>query len=317
MANCTNEFKQMLEKIDLSKNKIENLKRGRDALRGKISDYYSENNQKQPNFCGQGSFKMKTTIVQKDEDYDLDDGVYLNNLPAEKDKWPKTEDVHKDILKAVDGHTDTPPEDKSACVRVQYKKDYHIDLAIYGTYDEKIYLARKGDKQWEENDPKLFTDWFYEKKDMYGENFRTLIKIIKKWAYFNGYQDDISGFLITILVGNNYTEKDSSRIDCILADTLKAIVTDLEQNRKIVRPVKPKINKTEKYTDDEFQRLFIDRFAVFKIKANKAVNMASKQDACDIWISLFGDDFPDCDEHPEQTQDRSFSITRETRPWGK
>ena len=152
---------------------------------------------------------------------------------------------------------------------------------------------------------------------MYGENFRTLIKIIKKWAYFNGYQDDISGFLITILVGNNYTEKDSSRIDCILADTLKAIVTDLEQNRKIVRPVKPKINKTEKYTDDEFQRLFIDRFAVFKIKANKAVNMASKQDACDIWISLFGDDFPDCDEHPEQTQDRSFSITRETRPWGK
>ena len=127
MANCTNEFKQMFEKIDLSKNKIENLKRGRDALRGKISDYYSENNQKQPNFCGQGSFKMKTTIVQKDEDYDLDDGVYLNNLPAEKDKWPKTEDVHKDILKAVDGHTDTPPEDKSACVRVQYKKDYHID----------------------------------------------------------------------------------------------------------------------------------------------------------------------------------------------
>lgn len=260
---------------------------------------------------------MKTIIVQMDEDYDLDDGVYLNNLPIEKNDWPKTEDVHKNILKAVDGHTDIPVIDKNACVRVQYKKDYHIDLAIYGIYDGKTYLARKGHEQWEENDPKLFTDWFYENKETYGENFRSIIKIIKKWAYFNGYHNEVSGFLITILVGNNYTENDPARLDCILANTLKAIVTDLEQNRKIVRPVKPKKNKTEKYTSEEFQKFFIDRFANFKTKANKAVNASSKKDACDIWISLFGDDFPDCDEHPEQTQDRNFSITRETRPWGK
>lgn len=317
MANCTNEFNQMLEKIDLSKTKIENLKRGRDALREKISNYYSENGQKQPDFCGQGSFKMKTTIIQKDEDYDLDDGIYLNNLPAKKDEWPKTEDVHKDIVNAVDGHTDTPPKDKNACVRVQYKNDYHIDLAIYGIHDGKTYLARKGEEQWEENDPKLFTNWFLEKKDAYGENFRTIIKIIKKWAYYNGYQDEISGFLITILVGNNYAESNSIRIDSILADTLKAIVTDLDQNGKIVRPVKPRKNKTEKYSPDEFKKFFINRFDTFKTKANKAVNAASKKEACDIWISLFGDDFPDCDEHPEQAQDRSYSIARETRPWGK
>lgn len=56
MANCTTEFSRLLEKIDLSKTKIENLKRGRDALREKISNYYSKNAQKQPDFCGQGSF---------------------------------------------------------------------------------------------------------------------------------------------------------------------------------------------------------------------------------------------------------------------
>lgn len=316
MADCTKEFNQLLAKIDLSKTKIENLKRGRDALREKIKNYYKDNDKTLPEFCGQGSFKMKTTIVQKDEDYDLDDGVYLNSLPEDKNNWPKTEDVHTEIINAVDGHTDTPPKDKTACVRVQYKNDYHIDLAIYGIWQEKIYLARRGDAQWEENDPKLFTDWFYEKKEQHGENFRTIIKIIKKWAYFNGYQEDISGFIITILVGNNYTENSSERIDSILASTLQAIVYDLEQNRKIVRPVKPKINKTEKYTDDEFQRLFTNRFASFKTKANKAVNASSKQDACDIWISLFGEDFPSCDEEPEQSQERSFSITRETRPWG-
>lgn len=316
MADCTKEFNQLLAKIDLSKTKIENLKRGRDSLREKITNYYKDNDKAIPDFCGQGSFKMKTTIVQKEEDYDLDDGIYLNSLPEDKSEWPKTEDIHNEIISAVDGHTDTPPEDKTACVRVQYKKDYHIDLAIYGMHENKIYLARKGDEQWEENDPKLFTDWFYEKKNLYGEDFRTIIKLIKKWAYFNGYQDDISGFLITILVGNNYTESTLGRIDSILANTLQAIVYDLEQNRKIVRPVNPKRTKTEKYSDEKFQRLFINRFVSFKTKANKAVSAASKQDACDIWISLFGDDFPSCDEEPEQAQERNFSITRETRPWG-
>ena len=316
MADCTKEFKTFLEKIELSNTKVENLRRGRDALREKIRNYYSENNKKQPNFCGQGSFTMKTTIVQSDEDYDLDDGVYLNNLPDDKKDWPATEDVHNEIVEVVAGHTDTPPVDKKACIRVQYKKDYHIDLAIYGTCDNKIYLARKGDEQWEENDPKLFTEWFYEKEKLYGENFRNIIKIIKKWAYFNGYQDEISGFLITILVGNNFTDDASERIDIIFANTLKAIVEDLNANKKVVRPVKPKKNKTEKYTADEFQKKFIDRFARFKTKANSAVNTSTKKEACDIWISLFGEDFPDSDEHPQQATERSFNIVKETRPWG-
>ena len=86
MADCTKEFNQLLTKIDLSKTKIENLKRGRDALREKIKNYYKDNNKTLPDFC---------------------------------------------------------------------------DLAIYGIWQEKIYLARRGYAQWEENDPKLFTDWFY------------------------------------------------------------------------------------------------------------------------------------------------------------
>lgn len=58
---------KLLAKIDLSKTKIENLKRGRDSLREKITNYYKD-----------------------------------------KDKWPKTEDVHNEIINAVEGHTDTP-----------------------------------------------------------------------------------------------------------------------------------------------------------------------------------------------------------------
>ena len=55
MADCTKEFNQFLAKIDLSKTKIENLKRGRDALREKITSYYKDNDKAIPDFCGQGS----------------------------------------------------------------------------------------------------------------------------------------------------------------------------------------------------------------------------------------------------------------------
>lgn len=50
MADCTKEFNQLLAKIDLSKTKIENLKRGRDALREKIKNYYKDNDKTLPDF---------------------------------------------------------------------------------------------------------------------------------------------------------------------------------------------------------------------------------------------------------------------------
>ena len=130
MANCHNEFKRFLGEIELTETETENLKRGRDSLRkDRIEKYYEENGKRKPSFCEQGSFAVKTTIRQDNKDYDYDDGVYLKHLPEKKEEWPKTETVHNEIVEAVEGHTDTPPKDKTACVRVQYKKDYHIDLS--------------------------------------------------------------------------------------------------------------------------------------------------------------------------------------------
>ena len=316
MADCTKEFNKLLAKIELGPTKIENLKRGRDALRDKIRFFYSKQGKICPLFCGQGSFRMKTTIVQKEEDYDLDDGVYIMDLPPDKNDWPKTEIVHNIIFEAVKSHTDTPPENKKACIRVQYKRDYHIDLAIYGTSNGKYYLARKGEEQWEENDPKLFNDWFLEKRRKYGEDFRTIIKLIKKWAYYNGFQEEISGFLVTILVGNNYTAV-NNRIDCTLTSTLGAIVRDLSYNRKIVRPVVPYKIMTQKYSSDDFQTKFLNRFISFHEKAQRATTTSSIQEACDIWMSLFGDDFPNYEDQNSDFSQKPFNITRETHPWGK
>jgi hypothetical protein len=314
MANCNKQFLTFNDSITLTTTQEENLRRGRDSLRDEIKQYYKDKNLNQPQFCGQGSFAMRTTIQQDGEDYDLDDGIYVQHLPENKSDWPKTEVVHAEIIEAVKNHTTTPPLDKHACVRVQYKNDYHIDLAIYAKNDDKTHLARKGSEQWEENDPNLFDQWFHDKLETFGEQYRRLCKYIKKWSYYNGYSDEITGFLISTLVGNNISTGDDND-DSTLAATLDKIVTNLKQNRCITRPVEPHKNMTKKFPDDEFQKKFIDRFSEFSTKAKNAVDASTEKESCDIWISLFGSDFP---ESNESVYDRSFStnITEEVHPWG-
>ena len=314
MANCHDEFSQFLEKIQLGKTKIENLRTSRNALRERIKTYYKEIDENIPDFVGQGSFKAHTCINQKDEDYDIDDGVYLNHLPENKNDWPKTETLHDEIMKAVKGHTDQPPKDKTACVRVQYRKEYHVDLAIYGEFDEKIYLARKGNEQWEENNPKIFTEWVQGKVKSNGEQLRNLIKYVKKWAYYNGWIDSISGFFITILVGNHFSSA-AERDDLALYNTLVNITDYLRINRKIIRPVVPMKNMTESFSDAEMDTM-ISHFEKFRDKAQEAVMGVKKKEAQEAWRSLFGDDFPKYADDEQSIKSLSISRTRENKPWG-
>jgi hypothetical protein len=313
MADCSKEFFQFLEKIQLWEAKIEHLLTSRNALRERIKTYYKERGENIPDFLGQGSLKVHTCINQSEEDYDIDDGVYLQHLPEKKADWPKTETVHNEIKEAVKDHTDQTPEDKTACIRVLFKKEYHVDLAIYGKFEEKIYLARKGNEQWEENSPKLFTDWILGKVESQGEQLRNVIKYVKKWAYYNGWIDTISGFLITILVGTHFSQV-ADKDDLALSNTLINITAYLRSNRKIIRPVEPIKNMTASFTDTEMETM-VSHFEKFKDAAQKAVLGTVKKDAQEIWRSLFGDDFP---KYEDEQFDNILRIsrTRENKPWG-
>jgi len=314
MADSHSEFIKFLDKIQLGKTKVEHLRTSRDALRERIKAYYKDKNENIPDFHMQGSFKAHTCINQKDEDYDIDDGVYLKHLPEKKDDWLKTESVHDEIIEAVKDHTDQQPEDKTACVRVQFKKEYHVDLAIYGEFDGKVYLARKGTEQWEENNPKLFTEWILGKVKTNGEQLRSIIKYIKKWAYYNGWNDSISGFFITILVGNHFSQA-SERDDLSLYNTLVNITDYLKNNRKIIRPVVPAKDMTKSFSEADMDKM-ISRFEEFREKAKEAVTGTVKKDAQEKWQSLFGDDFPKSVEEKQSNNSSSNVITRENKLWG-
>lgn len=92
--NLNGSFIKFDNEIKLSTSKCNKLKTSRNALRTDIKEWFSENDKKQPKFCWQGSFAMKTTVNPISDDYDLDDGVYLQGYSDNEDEWPSTTSVH-------------------------------------------------------------------------------------------------------------------------------------------------------------------------------------------------------------------------------
>lgn len=312
MADCSKQFINFFENITLTDKEENTLRQNRDSLRKKIGSYFSDQGLKQPTFCGQGSFSMKTTIREDNNEYDIDDGVYLTHLPDNKNEWPKTEEIHKLIINSVDNHTNQEIKDKNKCVRVPYSDGHHVDLAIYGECNQKYYLSVKGDTQWEENSAKSFKDWFDSNKVKYGNDFVNIIKAIKKWSQKQDFKNEITGFIITILVGENFYKNE--RIDNTLYSTLTNIVSDLKNNKKILRPVMPYKNLTEKYDCNEFEKKFINRFEEFELEAKKALSATDISEATSIWISLFGTDFPKNDTD-EEVKESFYQISNQPKPW--
>jgi hypothetical protein len=142
---------------------------------------------------------------------------------------------------------------------------------------------------------------------------RSICKYIKKWAYYNGWTEDISGFLITILAGNNFSSS-TDRDDLSLLATLKRILNDLQLTRQILRPVEPKKNMTVSFSDTQMDTM-VDHFKNFRDNAEKAVLTASREDAQKIWRQLFGFEFPKY-EGSQNLNTSNDVIIKGNKPWG-
>ena len=289
MSNLNASYLNFCEKVRLSKSKKENLITSREANRDRIRKYFKETlDKKSPDFFQQGSFSFKTTINPIDGEYDIDDGVYLQNLDDDFLTALKPETAQSWIAEAVENATKATVVFKSSCVRVIYANDYHIDLPVYGVKDDVTYLAHKKSNTWIENDPKKFKDWFYEKLNDADEQLRRNIIYLKAWTDFNSL-NKISGVLITVLVCKNLVLK-IERDDESLYETLKQIMSSLTLYRTVYMPVAPNDNLLEKYNSTEVDEI-INSFTKLKKSVEKAINEKDESKAADYLISVFGDRF--------------------------
>jgi len=300
MADCHNLFLKYHEKIELTKTKENYLRQAREALENKIKEYFKNVLKiKIPDFKLQGSFSTNITINPLDNEFDIDDGIYLNNLPYSFEEWPKPENVHDLVFNSVEGHTEEKPIDKRTCVRVIYAKNYHVDFPIYGNYLSNTYLAEKGEKGWNISEPIKLKEWFLNNISNHGEQLRRIIRYLKAWADFESKKGIMpSSLVISILTINAY--KNYARDDSCFTNILNIIKDNINKNFIVYNPVDLTEDLTNKITDSQKER-FKKRINLFAADAINALQLDLKEEACKIWYRYFGNRFPECDNLDEES----------------
>lgn len=301
MANMNELFLTFDEKIKLTTAKSNSLKTSRNSLRKDIKSWFEDNDKSKPSFCWQGSFAMKTTINPTGEnDYDMDDGVYLNGYSSDQDTWPATSTAHRWIKEATDDRTEQDSIDKNTCVRVVYANNYHIDLPIYIMKDEVAFLAHKS-KGWTESDPKAFKDWFLNKVSSNGEQLRRIVRYLKAWKDYKSLP--LKGIELTILACENI-DCFENRDDKALKNTITNIVSKLEDKYTCKKPVIPNEDLFEEHSETK-QNEIISAFKSLKKALEEAIAERDEKKASEKLILFFGSRFP----KGKTTQEANYQTT--------
>lgn len=285
MANCNKLFLDYNENLKIPSEKKKRLKSSKETLRDRIRDHFKKNHPEyEPEFYIQGSYKMGTTILTKDEECDLDDGVYFRR---EADVTATT--LQKWVKDALDGATSTPVEHRSKCLRVIYKADYHIDFPVYifpdGDKHPSLAIKNEG---FEESDPKDVVEW-YKKEKKKNEQLKRIVKHLKGWGDHKRNKMP-SGLAMTILGAENL--QPNERDDVALKDTLIKIRKTLDANFECIVPATPYDDLFENY-DVTRKSNFLNNLDDFIQDAKKAVDDEPNQlRASKLWRKHLGDKFP-------------------------
>lgn len=297
MADCSRNFNSgdecFLKKISLSSDKEEQLRKSRNALRKKIQAHLENKKVKDVKFYRQGSYAHRTIIDPLDGDYDIDDGVYMDLSGFESE--PSTRTIHNWIVDAVEGHTQTPPNDREPCVRAIFKEGYHVDLPAYKVSKEdqkEVYHLAKKSAGWEKSDPRAMTDWFQQQVKDTSPQVRRVVKYLKGWKDFRKTKSSVkfpSGLTLTILATEEFVS--DIRDDIAFQDTNKAILDRLNANDEIWKPYEPTENMRDYLSDTQFDN-FLGELEKLVTTGREAIDEENARTASEKWRKVLGDRFP-------------------------
>jgi hypothetical protein len=307
MLNLHSEFTNFNSNIKITNSKKISIIKSRDAVREKIRNYFkNELMINQPKFYIQGSFAIYTALNPlPGMEVDIDDGVYLQHIDLEEN-YISPQNAHNLIISALSNHTQDGCESKTSCVRVIYKKNYHLDIPIYLIKDVHALLAETKSNKWIYSDSKEFKNWFYNHRE--NEQSSRIIRYLKAWRDFNNYE--FSSIELTILCINHYHNSES-RDDLSIVNTLSNIISHLSVYRSIVKPVSPFEDLWADYSDTDCDK-YISYLSELKKDINTAINCFSKDRATTILREIFGERFPKIDN-----DSNSYTkVETGAKPWG-
>lgn len=208
-----------------------------------------------PSFIEQGSIAMSTTNQSEDKDYDIDvavifpkDSIFNNPLEA-----------RKFVAKAINKNNanfSKPAEARTNAVTVWYTEGYHIDFAVYRTFNE-FYQEKyeHASTDWLDRNPKAITEWFLDRVSTLSPSgnpatveksqLRKIVRLLKRFCKSRLNWNLPGGFILSILAIECYSPN-SARDDISFIQTLTNIFNRLKYNRVIYNPVNTQIELTSK-----------------------------------------------------------------------
>jgi hypothetical protein len=215
-------------------------------------------------FIPQGSMAIGTTVQEKGNAYDIDDGVWFHADDLKKDDGSaftarEAQELVRDAL--TDAKFDKKPKIIGNCVRVFYAEGHHVDVPVFrlfdsGTEEERQELA--GESGWVPSDPTEINVWFElcvqdrnKIRTGAGSQMRVAIRLLKRFRRSRGDERDLpNGLKLTMLVEEclpTYYERVDEAFYWLLSKLKNRLALSLEiENRAQTTIPKDKLTKSVK-----------------------------------------------------------------------
>lgn len=269
----------------------------------------------------QGSLSTFTTIKPVGEDFDIDRAIVVSSAKApDNPLTPK-----KIVLEILENRGFKNAKIKKPCVTADYQSiDLHIDIPIYSLDENGNYKLAVGKsdatKEWSDSDPKGLTDWvndfdmYYFHQNEHRDQFRRLVRYIKKWRN-EKFSGDIKSKLfsigLTIMIKECF--QPSIDIDGIpddltaLKNTVSHIllfgnylISDGKGGYKIrvALPVSPYRDIYNDAGSSERGTQFYNKLSALNSKLQDVIDEnGNLKKQCEILNKQFGNDFPLVDDN--------------------
>ena len=309
MIDCSKDIVEYHNKKVKLPDKNANAMKSRQAsIRSQLEKGLKRRGLPKPQMEVQGSFAMKTMIQNDEHDYDIDDGVYFDakSLSSTDSKKEMTSRRVRKLVRnaAKDKKIVLKCEARKKCVRIHFKKGCHIDMPVYRLVQNK---SNKGsnliseiaiDNGWKRSDAQKVTSWF-EKKNRErsrgtpgGDQMRRMVRLMKKFCKSRKRWKHkmLGGFAVTVLVAECY-QKNATREDKALYNTMKSIQKRLKKNRVIRSPVTRDQKITDDITDEKAQFLLEKLTVAIENLVPLFSPKCTPPNALKCWDAVFNTDF--------------------------
>jgi len=252
----------------------------------------------------QGSYKFGTLLkpVSKDEEYDVDVGLYFHwdsgerAHPAATQLRTWVQEELKEYAKAVAEIRAVEDPPKERCSRATFISQFHIDIPVYHLDSERDVrrLACLTGK-WEPSDPKALYVWFKELvPNPERERLRRIVRYLKGWAAvtFNDRETARpSSVLLTVVAAQafytiQFWEVFSTADDeDTLIEVIKKIYERFNADHRVSNPVDEDEDLNRIPNDD--RDIFISRLRDLHEAALAAADAPDEAGAALAWSRVF------------------------------